>query len=359
MSNRKSSSESQAEYPSPRLTQIGASVLLAGLVLLLFAAGLSQAAPPSYPSATYNPTVAGILSQITTQTLATDLAGLTGERPVVVGGTLYTITTRNSYKSGVVTATQYAYEQMEALGLDVAYHHYTYGSNHWRNVVGEKPGQDDPDQIYLITAHIDDMPGGIFNSVAPGADDNGSGSIAVLTAARLLAPHDFDYTLRFVLFTGEEQGLLGSQAYAADCFAQGEDIRGVVNLDMIAYNSNDNLSIDLWGRSDMAESLALTALFAQVVDQYHLDLNPEQFSDVGGFPLQNSDQWYFLTYGYPAILAIEDNDDFTPWYHTVNDRLSSLDLDYYADFTRAAVATIAHLGGVDEVIFLPWIAVAP
>jgi Zn-dependent M28 family amino/carboxypeptidase len=358
MNSKKNRSKSQTEHPSPRLAQIGASALLAGLVLLLFAGGLSQAAPSSYPAASYNQTVAGILTQITTQTLSYDLAGLTGERPVLVGGTFYTITTRNSYKSGVVTATQYAYEEMEALGLDVSYHEYTYGSYHWRNVVGEKPGQDDPDQIYLITAHIDDMPGTFF-SPAPGADDNGSGSIAVLTAARLLAPHDFAYTLRFVLFTGEEQGLRGSEAYASDCYIQGEDIRGVVNLDMIAYNSDDNLSIDLWGKSDMAESLALTSLFAQVVDQYGLGLDPDFFSAASGFPLENSDHWSFLVYGYPAMMAIEDNDDFTPYYHTAADTLSTLDLDYYADFTRAAVATIAHLGGVDQAIFLPWIAVAP
>jgi Zn-dependent M28 family amino/carboxypeptidase len=328
------------------------------MVLLLFVAGLSQAAPTSYPAAIYNPTVAGIISQITTETLAYDLAGLTGERPVVVGGTVYTITTRNSYKSGVVTATQYAYEQMEALGLDVSYHEYTYNSYQWRNVVGEKPGQDDAEQIYLITAHIDDMPGGIFNSTAPGADDNGSGSIAVLTAARLLAPHEFAYTLRFVLFTGEEQGLLGSEAYAADCFAQGEDIRGVVNLDMIAYNSDEDWSIDLWGKSDMVESLELTSLFAQVVTQYDLGLDPDRFSATDGFPIQNSDHWSFLAQGFPAMMAIEDNDDFTPYYHTVDDRLATLDLAYYADFTRAAVATIAHLGGVDYVLYLPWIAVA-
>jgi Zn-dependent M28 family amino/carboxypeptidase len=223
--------------------------------------------------------------------------------------------------------------------------------------VGEKPGQDGPDQIYLITAHIDDMPEG---SVAPGADDNGSGSIAVLTAARLLAPYDFAHTLRFVLFTGEEQGLLGSAAYAADAAAQGEDIRGVVNLDMIAYNSDADRSIDLWGKSDIVESLELTDLFAQMVTQYQLDLDPDCFSDVGEFPLEYSDQWYFLTHGYPAILAIEDNDNFTPHYHTPDDRLSTLDLDYYADFTRAAVATVAHLAGIDPVvIYLPWVAVAP
>lgn len=357
MNNRKSRSSSQTEYPSHRLAQIGAAILLAGLVLLLFAGGLSQAAPPSYPVATYDPAIAGILSLVTTETLAYDLAGLTGERPVVVGGTLYTITTRNSYESDVFTATQYAYEQLEALGLDVSYHEYTYNANHWRNVAGEKPGRVDPDQIYLLTAHIDDMP---MEPVAPGADDNGSGTVAVLTAARLLASYDFDYTLRFVLFTGEEQGLLGSQAYAAHCATLGDDIRGVVNLDMIAYNSDAEWIVDLWGKYTIADSLELTNLFAQVITQYHLGLDPERFDDRDGTLIQRSDQWSFLQQGYPAMMAIEDYDDFTDHYHTVNDRLSTLDLDYYADFTRAAVATIAHLGGIDaSIVYVPWIVVTP
>jgi len=57
----------------------------------------------------------------------------------------------------------------------------------------------------------------------------------VLQAAEVLAPYNFDSTLRFILFTGEEQGLLGSEAYAE--MVQNQDIRGVLNMDMIAWDS--------------------------------------------------------------------------------------------------------------------------
>jgi hypothetical protein len=59
-----------------------------------------------------------------------------------------------------------------------------------------------------------------------------------------------------------------------------------------------------------------------------------------------SDHASFWQFGYPAILAIEDDDDFTPYYHTSNDRLASLSLDYFAEFVRAALASLAHLGGL-------------
>jgi Zn-dependent M28 family amino/carboxypeptidase len=171
------------------------------------------------------------------------------------------------------------------------------------------------------------------------ADDNASGSVAILTAARLLAPHDFASTIRFVLFTGEEQGFHGSAAYAADCAARGDDIRGVINLDMIAYNSDSEPIIDLYATRHVPASLALTQNLAHAIRVYDLKLTPERFDTSGG----PSDHGSFIERGYPAILVIEDMDDFSPYWHKITDRVSTLDLGYYADVTRAAVAAIAHL----------------
>lgn len=326
-----------------RLLRTILALVLAALTLLLLLGRISAASPTDLPQTiAHNQIIAAIISQVTTPTLEYELAGLTGERPVTVAGSLYTITTRYTYHTEAISmATRYVYEQLAATGLNVTYHHYEYSGYQLRNVAAEKPGVVDSDEIYLITAHVDDLPGG---PIAPGADDNGSGSVAVLEAARLLAHHRFAHTIRFVLFTGEEQGLRGSDAYAAACTDAGDDIRGVVNLDMIAYNSDAAPVIDLYARTGMPDSLELTRIFSSVVDVYGLDLVPDRFDYPSGFPIQNSDQWSFLTRGYPAFLAIEDLDNFTPHYHTTGDRLSTLDLDYYADFTRAAVATIAHLG---------------
>jgi hypothetical protein len=316
-------------------------VPLAVLALLLLLVGVSSAAPADLPQIiSHDQIVAAIIAQVTTPTLAYELAGLTGERPVTVAGISYTIATRNSYQTQPISmATRYAYEQFAGLGLDVTFHNYTWYSNHWRNVVAEKPGVVDPDEIYLITAHIDDLP---QSALAPGADDNGSGSVAVLMAAKLLAHRRFAYTVRFVLFTGEEQGLHGSAAYAAACAAAGDNILGVVNLDMIAYNSDAQPIIDLHASASVPQSLELTRIFSDVIGVYGLDLVPDRFVD--SWAISRSDQWSFLTRGYPAFLAIEDWSDHTPQYHQTGDTLSTLNLDYYADYTRAAIATIAHLG---------------
>jgi hypothetical protein len=331
---------------SSRLLRLTWPVLLAGLVLAVFWIGVATAqapAPADLPEVVgYNPLVADIISQVTTPTLQYELEGLTGERPVTVAGVSYTIATRHSYWTQPISmATRYAYEQLAEFGLPVTYHNYTYESYHLRNVVAEKPGLVDSDEVYLVTAHIDDLPD---SAVAPGADDNASGSVAVLMAARLLADRHLAYTVRFVLFTGEEQWLRGSAAYAADCAAHGENVRGVINLDMIAYNSDALRAIDLHTSSSVPESLELAGVFSDVISIYDLNLVPSHFVD--SWAITRSDQWSFLTRGYPALLAIEDYDDFTPYYHTSLDALSTLDLDYYADSTKAAIATLAHLAHV-------------
>jgi len=334
---------------------VGLPVLLAALALTFLLTGLAAAAPSGLPQTiVFNPSIAAIISQVTTPTLEYELAGLTGERPVTVAGSLYTITTRYSYNTYAISmATQYAYEQFAGYGLVVTYHDYVWSGYPLRNVVAEKPGLVDPGEIYLITAHVDDLPGD--EPVAPGADDNGSGSVAVLTAARLLAPYPFAYTLRFVLFTGEEQHLRGSDAYATGCAARGERIKGVVNLDMIAYNSDEEPIIDLYADTGVGDSVELTRLFSDVVDVYGLELVPNRFTNT--WPIQSSDQWSFLEQDYPAFLAIEDMSERTPHIHSVSDTLSTLNLDYYADYTRAAVATIAHLGQLAPVrIYLPIVA---
>ena len=329
---------------SDRLLRLVSPPLLAGLALLAFV-GVVAAAPVE-SNVVYNPLVADVIAQVTTPTLKYELEGLTGERPVTVGGVSYTIESRNILEGeGALVATQYVYEWLAETALDVSYHAYTWGDYEGRNVVAEKRGLVDPDVIYLITAHLDDMPPG---PRAPGADDNGSGSVAVMMAARLLAPRDLAYTVRFVLFTGEEYGLLGSDAYAADCSARGEDIRGVINLDMIGYNTGSPVH-EIFARSGRttgaAESRELAAIFAEMISVYDLDLIPKEIV-IDDYPLVGgSDQWSFIVQGYPAILVSEgfESGDFNPHYHTVSDTLAVIDLDYCADLTRASIAALAHV----------------
>ncbi len=291
---------------------------------------------------TETPSIPVLLEQVQTAALTTALARLTGEVSVTVGGLSTTLLTRNTYFTAAIQqATHYVYEQLAGMGLAPTYHPWSFSSLSSHNVVAELPGLTQPQEIILVTAHLDDMPQA---DIAPGADDNASGSVGVLTAAEILSQYPFERTLRFVLFTGEEQGLRGSAVYAAEARAHGDDIRGVVNLDMIGYDATGAPVMGLYARSTVPASLGVAGVFSQVVARYALPLSPTLWVDDG---LGNrSDNASFWAQGYPAILAIEDcKGDCTPHYHKTSDRLATLNLEYLTAMVRAAVGTAAHLAG--------------
>jgi photosystem II stability/assembly factor-like uncharacterized protein len=206
----------------------------------------------------------------------------------------------------------------------------------WKNVVATLRGDIYPGRQCLIIAHYDAISEDPFNS-APGADDNASGTAAVLEAAKILKNYHFQNTVKFIAFSGEEQGLLGSYAYARDAYLRGDTILGVLNFDMIAWDGNYDNVIAVETGGD-AGSVALGNLLSNTIWDYGINLYSYQYVGSGG-----SDHTYFISFGYPAILGIEDWYDFNPYYHTTNEKLSGFNLGYFNKFVKAAVGSIATL----------------
>lgn len=287
-----------------------------------------------------DPFVQAMIDQVDTDVIYQYTGDLSGEWAVTVEGAPYTITTRNTLSgTPVQKATQYVGEHLAALGLPVEYH--TWAPNKPPNVIGERTGAVTPGDIFLVGGHVDDMPS---SGRAPGADDNASGSVGVLVAADILSQYEWGCTLRFALWTGEEQGLLGSNAYAQRAANRNENIRGVLNLDMIAWNTAGSpRTIDLHANANLPATLDLAQLFADVITVYAIDLAPQIIPN----GTTASDHASFWNYGYTAILGIEDYvgspNDFNPYYHTSNDTLARLDMSYYTAFVRAAVGAMAHM----------------
>ncbi len=287
-----------------------------------------------------DPLIAEMIAQVDSDTAYLYDGNLSGENEVTIGGQPYTLYTRYSYSGEPVQkATQFVYEHFENLDLEVEYHNYNWSGNYWRNVVATKPGLTDPDDIYVVCAHVDSISNDPYN-YAPGADDNASGTTAVMIAADILSQYDFGSTIRFVTFTGEEQGLHGSHYYAQDAYYQGDNILGVLNLDMIAYDSDDQPILELHAGTGPG-SIAIANLFTDVVDTYDLNLVPEIITT---WATDRSDHASFWDYGYNAILGIEDwEGDRTPYYHKTSDQLSTLDMDYFTEFVKASVGTVASM----------------
>ena len=206
----------------------------------------------------------------------------------------------------------------------------------------QQTGLTQPDRVFMLIAHLDSTSPSP-STLAPGADDNASGSVALLTIANILRQYQFGCTLRYALFTGEEQGYYGSIAYASD--PDPGTIQAVLNLDMLGYNTpNSAATIELHTRYANGGDLAIAYLFRDVISAYQIPLTPQVVQDGLSF----SDHYPFWNQGYSAILAIEDWDDHTPYYHTTNDQLENLNIPSYPTFPKAALATFAHMGCLIE-----------
>jgi hypothetical protein len=300
--------------------------------------------PPAATSVSSNALVAEMMADVKTTNLYAALSAFTGAQPAVAGGSYTNIRTRHT-NSGtpVKRATEYAYEKFNALGLHPAYRSWSSSGYSGRNVTAYQPGGSASSEVVVVCAHLDDMPS---SGNASGADDNASGSIAVLTAAERLSKASFERTIRFVLFTGEEQGLLGSDAYAAAALASGDNIVAVFNMDMIAWDSNGDGILNLYTRipSDggYAADFDIASTFTNVVAAYGLrpGLSPAIYAESPDW----SDHYSFWDYGFPAICAIEEDVyDFSDYYHTASDTLSTLNMTYYTRYVQAALGTVAHL----------------
>jgi subtilisin-like proprotein convertase family protein len=174
------------------------------------------------------------------------------------------------------------------------------------------------------------MPSG---SLAPGADDNASGTCTVIEAARLLAPYTFDYSIVFIAFDEEEMGLIGSRAYADTAYFRGDTILGVINLDMIAFDSNNDNKLDIHTNTN---SITLADdLYATYITYLPMLVPSKIFSISGG-----SDHQSFWTRGYKATLTIESTSDFNTYYHTVNDNFSHVNMPYFLRINKAAIAAL-------------------
>jgi len=263
--------------------------------------------------------------------------------------TLQDFGTRHSGFPGCDLARDYLKDFFAAQGLNATLFEVTHNDETYYNVVAERRGTSSADEIIIIGAHYDSTAGMSPGGYAPGAEDNASGTAAVMAAARALRSFQFDRTVRYIAFGGEEQGCWGSYGYAYYCHDHGENIVAVLVADMVAYDEENG------GRDD----------YVVDVDKYkwlHL-----YFAGVGALYGQNliyeegscgSDQESFWFAGYPALGAIEGSigaggSASYPYYHTTQDTLDKLEPAFAVRFVKDYAATLAHLArfnntGVDE-----------
>ena len=134
-------------------------------------------------------------------------------------------------------AATYLFERYKSFGYEPEYQPFEYRTRSGQtgqsaNIVATLKGTVNPDLIYVVSSHYDSV------AVGPGADDDSSGTAALLETARILADHPQPATIIFASFTGEEAGLLGSREFVRRAVDSKLNIVGALNNDMIGW-SND------------------------------------------------------------------------------------------------------------------------
>ncbi len=216
----------------------------------------------------------------------------------------------------------------ESLGLAVELHPFEWQGNTFYNVVATKFGVFWPSEQYVIGAHYD-------SANNPGADDDASGVAGLLEIARVYSQYDTAYTLKFIAFDLEERGLVGSEAYVADHRA--DDVRGMIQLDMIAWDVGAyRVWIEPVGPPPSGE---LAEQLGAAVDEYGGDLRYAIRSIWGG-----SDHDSFGDAGYAACCATERLCYSNPCYHRDCDSIDEpnyLSYPYATDIVRSAAGFLA------------------
>ena len=194
-------------------------------------------------------------------------------------------------------AGRYIYNEFRKSGLDVRYQNWTSNVINGSNIEAILHGVDSSsDSIYIICGHYDSVPG------CPGADDNAAGTAAVLAAAEVMSQYAFNHTIRFVTFSGEEKGLLGSYAYVKEAYEDKDNIVAALNIDMMGYATTEETG----GKVEIFQNLAsrwITDTTAQVSEQYaeyiNLEIAPILYRGAC------SDHYRFWQFGYDALMYYE------------------------------------------------------
>lgn len=212
------------------------------------------------------------------------------------------------------------------------------------NVEATQTGTVYPDSFLIICGHFDSISNQARTN-APGADDNGTGAAAVLTAAEILAQYDFQYSIRYICFAGEEQGLRGSQAYATWAASVNLGIVGVLNFDMLGY-WEPGVEMDLEIETNHA-SQWLAAAVVNAADLY--TGAPYELHVYDG--AYWGDHASFWDQGYAAVNHEESWDwgdpDFSPYYHTTEDLLIHVSSTFTVYNVKVGVAALATLAVYD------------
>jgi carboxypeptidase Q len=197
------------------------------------------------------------------------------------------------------------------------------------NVIGEIRGREKPDEVVILGAHLDSW------DLGTGALDNGCNAALVIEAARAIKATGLvpRRTIRFVLFSGEEQGMYGSWQYARAHRAELDKLRAVVVFDSGVGRVT---GYSLTGRGDIEDGVREILKPLDSWDITHHTLE----GDIG------TDNWDFFLEGVPTLVAEQDEANYLPNYHAASDTFDKVDIRELK--INTAIAAVTAWGVADR-----------
>jgi Zn-dependent M28 family amino/carboxypeptidase len=297
-------------------------------------------------------------------------------------GTRHTLSSQTDPKRGIGAALNWTKGQFESFGLPTVKPCETFTGSRIPtptavcDMVAIQRGTTRPNDVVIITGHIDSRVSDVMNftSDAPGANDDGSGTAAVIEAARVLSKHKFPGTIVYAALSGEEQGLYGAKVLANYAKAQGWNVVTDINNDIIGNTCSSDGMCDstharvlsegprsqgqeelaakthsLGGEND-APSRNISRFLDSLADRLKIGIDLRQIWRTDRFG-RGGDHIPFLELGYPAArlnVAIENYN----WQHqdlrTENgikygDTIDHVDFPYLTKMTKLNVAALAAI----------------
>lgn len=261
----------------------------------------------------------------------------------------------------------YLFRRFQEYGIRVDFDEYDFKDKRWKNVIATLEGKHRPDDVYMVIAHLDsisDQP----QTDAPGADDNASGTAAVLEIARILADIPLESTVKLALFSNEEQGRPGSKHFVKMAREQGWQIRAAINVDIVGYNDpvgalspmtteNAGILSDVKYAAKRVKNLILRWIYPEGIvtiagrpkNEVLVETLVAQGSKYSGLGIKKvvdnecgcGDEGSFWEQGYDAVYV---NSYYrNPYRESVADKLEHLDASFLKEVTRLVLSGIIQL----------------
>jgi hypothetical protein len=306
------------------LTDLSRPVSRDMLIARVDSALSAERALKAFAAKTYGPIDAAVRAAV---------AEVSVDRVFAYGRDLFAFDSKHISQPGNLKAREYLRSTYRSFGLQSDFQPFTASQGVNRpgietaNVIATVRGTENPELVYVVASHFDSRAEG------PGADDNTSGTAALLEAARVLATRPQPATIMFVSFTGEESGLLGSREFVRQSKAQGLKLVGALNNDMVGWANDQRLDNTIRfsnaGIRDIQHSAALRFTKLITYDAfYYKSTDAAAFYDgygdiVGGIG------------SYPVL--------GNPHYHQVHDVLETINHQLVAEVSKTTVATLMLL----------------